>query len=432
MTTADAAPPVGLTYSTPSQFEVVPSPYYPEPFTPRPPDETNSKSDPVFDSELNKILPLRLTWNGYKLGDLEEMTREAGSLSEIGNLEAAEHKFREALFGFEGLLTPTHEKSISAAYELADFYAKNLRMNDADEVLQRVSENLVETWGLEHTKTIAYMLRVIDLYHAWGRSNDALTLLQRAIDYIDDPPATKKNRADGAKTDKATVKERTMYSSRHFEMPDSGGSRGRVRTLEFQLVVANAQARARDDEAEPVLLSLIEQCGKFPEQFTIQLFKAHSSLLRLYQESTDVDKLKPSMEQAKEFFLTTMKRMKKKREPPTILLLRATIDLIGCFVECGSYKASENMFDIVEKEITAMMDENEVEANDAAVDLLVDIGMVYQMYDQWRYARPRVEYALAKTIASRGPNSWKARRLQDALEKKSISQATLMYKVMAG
>lgn len=59
----------------------------------------------------------------------------------------------EALEGHRYLLTPTHEEMVKIAYELANFYAEQKRVREADQVLERVSEDFIERWGFGHKKT---------------------------------------------------------------------------------------------------------------------------------------------------------------------------------------------------------------------------------------------------------------------------------------
>jgi hypothetical protein len=357
--------------------------------------------------------------------DLENTIAEAEALSDFGKLEEAEHKFLEALAGFENLLSPCNEKTVSLAYQIAEFYAKHVRMREADDILERVSKSLIKTWGLEHSKTVAHMLHVTNLYYAWSRPNDALTLLLRAVEYLDDPPMTKDVQVQPENREtQPTALRRATIVTRLVTASEPTGPKDRPRLVEFQLVVANAQARAKDEEAESILLDLIKQCERFPGQFAVQNFKAHGSLLHLYSELQMLGKLRPALKNAKDCFLATMKKEKRKQKQIPISLLNAAIDLAEHFVKAGRFKDSETMFDLVEEEVTATIDE---EGPDNAIDFLVAIGSVYQTHRKWKYAKPRFEHAYAITLATRGPECRMAKRLQAALDDQFFSMASLPH-----
>ena len=51
--------------------------------------------------------------------------------------------YREALAGFENILSPTQEHTNALAYQLASFYANYNRMDDADRVLNWIVEKQI-------------------------------------------------------------------------------------------------------------------------------------------------------------------------------------------------------------------------------------------------------------------------------------------------
>ena len=107
-----ASPSLGVGHPTPRRQ---PTPWTPAP-TPR--------------LQLAQVI-----WDGHTMTDLEKMIKEADDLAHLGGTDDAEKKFRDALAGPKALLSPTHERTNALAYRLAEFYAQNERMNDADIVL---------------------------------------------------------------------------------------------------------------------------------------------------------------------------------------------------------------------------------------------------------------------------------------------------------
>jgi hypothetical protein len=197
---------------------------------------------------------MRLTWEGYGLPELEAMQREARPLGEAGRYEDAEQKLRESLTGFEYLLSSTNECTLSVAYELAELYSQSARMIDADAVLQWISEQLAETFGLDHPKTTSHMVHVVDLYQRWGRTNDAVTILLRAMESLDRPPnpgnggvtlSGQNNKDEQIPASSDEEVHRTSTFARFVEISNGSGQKDAGRSLEFQLCVAHARVRAK-------------------------------------------------------------------------------------------------------------------------------------------------------------------------------------------
>jgi len=129
---------------------------------------------------------LHFRWNNVTLADIQNLNSDGARLDKEGDNANAEIKFRDALAGFENLLSPTHEETAIAAYLLASFFANHDRMNEADKVLDWLGGNYIRRWGLNHEKTISHLLRVIELLQAWERLDDAMLLLRRILDSWDD------------------------------------------------------------------------------------------------------------------------------------------------------------------------------------------------------------------------------------------------------
>jgi hypothetical protein len=125
--------PPGIVYSTP--FTATFSPKISKaPPSPRTPTDVASANVPRHNDNLY------LVWNGHTKDEFEAMHREAHELDRSGKVEDAEAKFREALEGLEHVLSPTHNKTNTVAYHLAEFLANQARMSEADTVLNWMGE----------------------------------------------------------------------------------------------------------------------------------------------------------------------------------------------------------------------------------------------------------------------------------------------------
>jgi tetratricopeptide (TPR) repeat protein len=356
------------------------------------------------------------------------MRRDAKPLCESGRFEEAEQKLRDTLDGFEYLLTSTNERTLSVAYELAEFYSQNNRMNDADAVLQWMGEELVKTFGLDHQKTISHMVHVVDLYQQWSRTNDAVTILLRAMDSFHNLPGTghdpvttsdQSNNAKGiVNTSEVEETHRTTNFSRIVDVSEGNGQKDADGSLEFQLSIINARTRAKDPETESLILRLIEQGEKLPDQFEGLILKSRGALIDLYLQLGKDEGLELALKFAKERFFTIM----KQKKPKSMSLLDAGVDLASMFVKASRFKEADAMFSQVERDLTGTASDDDC---DNAIDILIDIGMLYQRYKRWNDARARFEHALALTISSRGAECRLARRLQAALDNRNFSLSSL-------
>jgi thioredoxin-like negative regulator of GroEL len=108
----------------------------------------------------------------------------------------------------------------------------------------------------------------------------------------------------------------------------------------------------------------------------------------------------------------------KQKKPKSMSLLDAGVDLANMFVKANRFKEADAMFSQVERDLTDTASDDDC---DNAIDLLIDISMLYQRYKRWNDARARFEHALALTISPRGAECRLARRLQTALDNRNFS-----------
>ncbi len=94
---------------------------------------------------------------------------EAQRLEHVGDIHGAERTLEKALNGYTTLLSPVHKHTKAASYQLAIFYAEHDRMDNADRVLDWMSQNHVEHLGLRHQETIVHFFRIVELFNGWCR-----------------------------------------------------------------------------------------------------------------------------------------------------------------------------------------------------------------------------------------------------------------------
>jgi hypothetical protein len=177
-------------------------------------------------------------------------------------------------------------------------------MDDAESVLNWVGEKHLQRWGLEHEKTTAHFLRVVELFNNWSRHDDARVFLFRVLDALDkcelmggDVAVPKSNPPQGgpshaAESGKTAGVLEPEYIRRPFTDTDDSTR------LEYISGLANALSATRDKAFEPLLLHLIEQCEKDPERLSSQILQTRCALVDLYQRLEDEEQMHHALEQA--------------------------------------------------------------------------------------------------------------------------------------
>jgi hypothetical protein len=407
----DAPTPHDITYKTPQA--VPPSPGNVR--SPKGPSAPADRWTPAPSTSNPQLHFLQSTWNGHSLAEIEAIKHEAHQLNLEGKVHDAEKRFREALAGFENLLSPTHEYTNAVGYALAIFYAEHDRMDDADLVLNWMGQNHVERWGLDHQKTMTHFLHVAELFNSWSRNDDATTFLYRILDAWD------KHISTGAR-DNPTLNpephrvaqpqviplQPTPRQSRPEDMTRAFAETDDPRRVDYQLGLANARVATNDETIEPLLLRLIEQCEKHPRKLASQILQARCALVDLYRRLGDDEQATSALWQAQKALETVLASTTTKTEP----LLNSCIEVARLHIKDDYSEVAEDMLQRIgdKAEDTFGTDHN------VTIEILVCIGKIYQRGNMWTYAQPWFERALAASMTANGLENAMTKRLEVALE----------------
>lgn len=369
-------------------------------------------------SQKSLLRQFRISWNGHTRADLEKMHHNAHGLESSGNLVAAENMFRAALDGLGNLLTPMHEQTNNVAYDLISFFVKHDRMNDADAIIQQTCEQHMERWGLDHKKTVAHILHVVDIFQSCSRTNDAITLIYQIFDAYDELISSSSNSIGHS----APLKQRQIRPTPSlFRRPHVTDTEhdpvpiDEPALVNYQLGLANTPAKMKDERAEPLLLGLIAQCEKHPEKLAVQALKARSSLVNLYERLGEETKVEEALHQARPAFLTIL----NSGYGTTESILDAAVELVGLFVKAGQYDTADTMFLKVESKAVEIFGPDD----DRTINTLIRIGTFYQGQQRWIDARPRFQQALAASIVGSGLKDDVTKRLEAALDNRHYETA---------
>lgn len=342
------------------------------------------------------------------------MHEEAHELDNSGSLEAAENKFRAVLDGLRNLLPPMHEYTNNVAYDLISFYARHDRMNDADAIVQWTCEQHMERFGVDHKKTVAHVLRIVDIFRSCSRIDDAITLIYQTFE------AYEELMGSTSKSDDRSATRKQRHKTPFRRPPAKDTNRIPVSTDEpalvtYQLGLADARVETKDEAVEPLLLGLIAQCEKHPEKLAVQALKARGSLINLYERRGENLKVEEALDEARAMVLTVLNSEHKKIEA----ILDASVELAGWFVKAEHYEAADTIFLKVESKAVDFFGSDD----DRTINTLIRIGMIYQGQQRWIDARPRFEQALAASMVSSGLDDDLTKRLEAALDNRHYETA---------
>jgi tetratricopeptide (TPR) repeat protein len=377
----------------------------PPPSTESPP--TSSHQDrwtPAPTPHVRRPHQLVLIWDGRTKADFEALYQEAQAQERLGIVEDAEKMFREALAGFENLLSATHEDTNAAAYRLALFYARNDRMKDADRVLDWVTRNHIESFGIEHQKTVDHLFNVVDMFHDWSRTEDAITFLSRIIDACQGLVHGTTGNSNGSKAPNTRTPPSQLLPLDRL-MPTTEDSEPTV--TDHQISIATARAKANDEMAEPILLRLIEQCERQPKHLARQILQCRSALLGLYSAQGGIS-MNEALDQAQEAFWKALDSQQEKTES----FFEASTELAKWYARAGRHKTADDMFIRIQSDAVESFGAD----SRRTITILERIGLFYQKDGMWDEAEPWFEQALAACYTTLGENSGYTKNLEIALE----------------
>ncbi|KAK8043848.1 hypothetical protein PG994_012686 [Apiospora phragmitis] len=115
--------------------------------TPQASNEAEAPTDDIAKVAFNyDAEPEGFSLRSMNMDDLRTSLQSASEAASAGKHAEAEKMFRDGLVGFRRLLTPTHDETLRAGYQLVSFYANLGKMGDADTVLDWMTSKHVEKW----------------------------------------------------------------------------------------------------------------------------------------------------------------------------------------------------------------------------------------------------------------------------------------------
>jgi len=314
------------------------------------PSQTYHAAKPTF---------LHLKWDGKTKADLENIYGAAQIFARVGKFDDAEDAYLQALGGYEALLSPTHEDTIEVAYEFAEFYARSDRMDDADKVINWMGDKHMERWPVSHKRIRMHLIRVADMLYSWCRADDAVSILSRAAhiyekSFQSQPADSMFNKLQEHRQSQSMRDEHRKSVNFGGEEPPRQEDEDNSIRMDYDIILAIARARAEENDAEALLLSLLEQCEKQPEKLSVQILEARGALVDLYKLLEKPDKVDEALGQIDKSFRAVFNSGAKK----TKLLLDTAIDLVSLLIKAERYSEAELMLGRIEIDVVKVFGED--------------------------------------------------------------------------
>ena len=235
----------------------------------------------------------------------ESIERKATRLERENGGYAAEERYREALAGFEHILSPTHKHTVALAYQFAAFLANHDRMNEADRILNWVTEKHIRRWGTNHQNTLKHLLHVSKLLNGWSLSDEALSVLYCVLDTWDGKGHDSVNKDMAVQLGRTQNKQPSGAAPRtHLRHPRS---QERLKTLaeigdplqiDVQLSLADAGLQAGDESTEENFLVLIGACERYWQRLSLEIIRAKCTLINPYQKQCSYEDCSIALKEA--------------------------------------------------------------------------------------------------------------------------------------
>lgn len=421
-----------MSYKTPKALVESPANVVAEHFDTVVMDTSDNGLENTSDDAMDEVAfgdgSLAPRWHGYSRTNLQEMWRTALKRRDTGKFGEAEHMLSQAFIGLCHVLGKTNEDTVRVAYNLAGLYADCGRMEEAVDVLEKVIQNYLGTYGCGDKRTQQNILHAVELLNGWNREADALALLSLSQELLKSSSGAReasKAKADRHASKREAVTQRSSTNGPHSDL--SAVTQSVLEdlspaTVDYGLGVARTHIAARNQATENLLLAIISQCARKLE-LRVQHLKALAELLEFY------GKLGHAADHQAEFrdALNSLERAWETyawREDSieSFDFMEAALQLVANVLKYGDQTKALVMFrEASEKssEVFGWEDERNVWVN-------ITIGLVYQTHMSWVKAEEWFEQAYSAALANKdwGPKDGIVRSLQNALDHHHFSYSS--------
>ena len=335
-----------------------------------------------------------LKWKGKSLRDLQRSTSDATNLASEGKTAEAATKLRTAIAGFQNLLSPTHDLTEAAAFELARILGSSDGMEEANSIMTWLSSNYAKKYGLRNEKTITLYVKIVELLRSWSRDDDARLLIYKIIETwedTDDPASAPA--IPGTSIGGVTPSSLPVTSIRtQFEVNIAGED-----DVEVQLRLIEVLMLGNEDpsvDLENILQNLVTWCEK--NDVLVPAIRSRSCLAKYYRNKG----LNMRGKEVLNVVLLPIEEHFKVASSLTELFLRTCRELAFLYFDLGDQPKCD---DVLEMTADSLECKRLLSHNDHwVVNFLTTIGNEWQRRSSWDLAAPWLERALVYSMKNLG------------------------------
>lgn len=379
---------------------------------------------------------LALTWQGHSRADLQDLWRTAIDCRNAGKFDEAENMFHRVFLGMGHVLGRTNEDTVKVAYNLADLYADSDRMGQAIDMIEKVVQNHITTYGCEDSKTQQNILHAVELLNGWNRQADALGLLSLSRELLESSSTARNSwRADIQTNGKGKIaragsqangKGKTVqWSTPHGSQSDLSGVVQSVledsspARIDFGLGVARTHIAVKDQATEGLLQAIISQCEGRPN-LSVQHLKALAEILNLYNKLDLADENEAAFEGALESLERVWSAYEWEEDTIESLdFMEAKLQVVANVLKHGYQTQAKYLFREATDKATDVFGWDD----ERTVWVLITIGLVYQTHMTWADGEEFFEQAFSAALSNKdwGPKDGIVRSLQNAMDNHHFS-----------
>ncbi|KAH7160975.1 hypothetical protein EDB81DRAFT_783701, partial [Dactylonectria macrodidyma] len=365
---------------------------------------------------------VRADWRNMSHDELRQLKLDAAWSYANGNVHDAEFKFRDALSGFRHRAGSTDNCTLKTAYQLASLYTHLSRMEDAKKVLQWALDSHVNKWSLDHPRTIAHLMQVVELHHSWSKNEIAVDLIREIFGPLTRCSEKEEPRAIVADDDGDVNSENDPQTQGGGSRDDSGFNDQNETIVDSYLHLEGVWLEFHSPTTEQLLNYLITQCERHPQHLTIHALKARLMLLKLHEKKKQLD---TALTVAKDVLLSILQVVSEQDGLPLLESLEISIELAFFYLENGSPENCEKIISWLatklERGIAGGYHYNTNLAS-AALFFMIQVACKHYQRDGggWGDASPWFERAYGLRVSLEGPGGLLAKSLENIIKTRGL------------
>ncbi|TGJ77547.1 hypothetical protein E0Z10_g10724 [Xylaria hypoxylon] len=285
----------------------------------------------------------------------------------------------------------------------------------ADQTIESLSRELVKKLGYSHKRTQQHVLHVVELLNSWHREEDAMGLFAHSKELLE------QGRAIHRPCHRASARPQNpnrRQGKGKEPVPPAVESDGKLSIEGILDMVNRDDSPAKDEEAEGLLVKIIELCEISPKDRDTQHLNARAELLRLYQKLGTIDDNMSEYTKSEGVFNTIWKNYDWDREKFSSLeVMEAGMQLALEMFKAAFEDEASNMFNQVSDMANTIFHPDD----ERTIWILISIGLAYQAHGTWADAERWFEHALANALSVWKNDDGIVKSLQKGVDEKHFS-----------